>query len=109
MRTTHLFRAVADGVEVALVVLDIHEGAECFILYELFLCSVTRNRGIGTKVLAAVENYVVSSGRSCLEVWPRSLDQSNRTDAQLRRWYLRHGYVSAWTGSERLKKTLSIE
>lgn len=109
MGTTHLFRALADGIEVALVVLDIHEEWECLILYELFLCSGERNRGLGTKVLAAVEKHVVASGRSCLEVWPRSLDPSNRTDAQLRRWYQGHGYVSVWAGSERLKKTFSSE
>lgn len=107
MSTTQLFRAESDGVEAALVVLDVHEGADCAILYELFLCSDRRNRGVGNKVLAAVEQHVKTSGRSCLEVWPRSLDRSNRTDAQLVRWYKRHGYVSTGVGSERLRKTLS--
>jgi GNAT superfamily N-acetyltransferase len=106
MSTTHLFRAMSEGVEVALVVLDIHQAAACSILYELFLCSDRRNRGVGTKVLAAVEGYVKASGQSCLEVWPRSLDRSNRSDAQLVRWYTRHGYVSTGPGSERLRKAL---
>jgi GNAT superfamily N-acetyltransferase len=106
MRTTHLFRAMADEVEIALVVLDNHEGADCSILYELFLASARRNRGLGTKVLAAVEAHVKASGRTCLEVWPRSLDRSNRSDMQLVRWYKRHGYVPATPGSERLRKVL---
>jgi GNAT superfamily N-acetyltransferase len=93
-------------VELALVVLDVHEGADCVILYELFLAPERRNRGIGTKVLAAVEEHVKASGRSCLEVWPRSLDRGNRSDAQLTHWYRRHGYVSTGPGSERLRKPL---
>ena len=109
MSTTHLFRAVSDGVEVALVVLDIHEGAACAILYEIFLCSDRRNRGVGTKVLTAVEEHVKASGQSCLEVWPRSLDRANRSDAQLGQWYRRHGYVTTSAGSERLRKTLGAQ
>ena len=104
--TAHLFRAMADGAEVGLVVLDLHEGSRCAILYELFLCSPRRNRGIGTKVLAAVERHVMASGWACLEVWPRSLDRSNRSDAQLIGWYGRHGYAPAEAGSERLRKSL---
>lgn len=106
MGTTHLFRAVSGDVEEALVVLDIHEGADCIILYELFLAPELRNRGIGTRVLSAVEEHVRASGRSCLEVWPRSLDPSTRSDAQLARWYKRHGFVSAGPGSECLRKPL---
>jgi GNAT superfamily N-acetyltransferase len=102
----HLYRAMSDGVEVALVVLDIHDEAECVILYELYLCAPARNRGVGTRVLAAVERLVTASGRGCVEVWPRSLDRGNRSDTQLDRWYRRHGYVSAPSGSPRLKKTL---
>ena len=106
LATTHLFRALVGTDEVALVVLDIHPGARCYILYEVFLCSPRRNRGVGSKVLAAVENFVSASGHSCLEVWPRSLDLRSRSDVQLVRWYRRHGYVSAQAGSERLIKTL---
>jgi len=98
---------MADGVEVALVILDIHDGCRCIILYELFLCSSWRNRGIGTKVLAAVETYAMASGWACLELWPRSLVPSNRSAKQLIGWYRRHGYVSAEAGSERLRKTFS--
>ena len=107
IRTTRLFRAKSDGVEVALVVLDNHEGADCSILYEIFLAVDRRNRGVGTKVLAAVEQHVRASGRSCLDVWPRSLDRSNRSDAQLVRWYKRHGYAPTSPGTERLRKVLS--
>jgi GNAT superfamily N-acetyltransferase len=105
--TTHLFRAMSESAEVALVVLDVHEGAACAILYELFLCSDRRNRGIGTKVLAAVEAHVKGSGQSCVEVWPRSLDRANRSDAQLVKWYKRHGYASTGVRSERLRKDLN--
>src|SRR5688572_7669075 len=101
-RTTHLFRAMSDGVELALVVLDIHDGSDCVILYEIFLSSDRRNRGVGTRVLCALEEHVKATGKSCLEVWPRSLDRSNRSDAQLVRWYRSHGYVLARAGSERL-------
>lgn len=107
LSTTHLFRAMSEGVEVALVVLDIHPAAACAILYELFLASDRRNRGIGNRVLAAVEAHVRASGLFCLEVWPRSLDLRNRSDAQLARWYRRHGYVLAQAGSERLRKALN--
>ena len=106
MGTTHLFRVMSEGAEAALVVLDIHEEAECIILYEIYLCSDRRNRGLGNKVLSAVEMYVTASGRACLEVWPRSLDRSNRSDAQLVRWYRRHGYRPTGAGSERLRKML---
>jgi GNAT superfamily N-acetyltransferase len=104
--TMRLLRAMSDGVEVALVVLDVHEGAKCAILYELFLCSERRNRGVGTKVLAAIEDHVRASGQSCVEVWPRTLDRANRSDAQLIRWYTKHGYVPAKAGYERLRRVL---
>jgi hypothetical protein len=104
MPTTHLFRAMADGVEAALVVLDIQEGAACVILYEIFLSSARRDQGEGTEVLAAVEHWAAASGRGCMEVWPRSLDRGSRSDANLVDWYGRHGYVSAQAGSERLRK-----
>jgi GNAT superfamily N-acetyltransferase len=104
MSTTHLFRAMASGVEVALVVLDIQEGAACVILYEIFLSSARRDQGVGTEVLAAVEGWAAASGWGCMEVWPRSLDLGSRSDVNLADWYGRHGYVSAQTGSERLKK-----
>ena len=107
MDTVHLFRAMTDGVEMALVVLDIHEESDCIILYEVFVCADRRNRGVGTEVLGAIEAYARASGRACIEVWPRSLDRGNRSDAQLARWYRRHGYVSAQERSERLRKTLS--
>jgi GNAT superfamily N-acetyltransferase len=107
LSTVHLLRAMADGAEAALVVLDIHPGSECVILYEIFLCAGRRNRGIGTKVLSAVEAYAEASGVGCMEVWPRSLDARDRSDAQLDRWYRRHGYVPAQAGSERLRKVLT--
>jgi GNAT superfamily N-acetyltransferase len=106
MDTVHLFRAMAGGVEMALVVLDIHEDSDSIILYEVFVCSGKRNRGVGTDVLAAIETYARVAGRACIDVWPRSLDRGNRSDAQLERWYRRHGYVSARAGSDRLRKTL---
>ena len=102
--TTRLFRAMAGSEEMALVVLDVHPGERCSILYELFLCTERRNRGVGSKVLAAIEAFVVASGQECLEVWPRTLDVRSRSDAQLEGWYRRHGFVSAKTGSPRLVK-----
>jgi GNAT superfamily N-acetyltransferase len=104
LSTARLYRAMSDGVEAALVVLDIHEGADCIILYELFLCSDRRNRGLGTKVLAALEQHVRSTGHGCIEVWPRSLDRRSRSDAQLSRWYQRHGFAPTGAGSGRLRK-----
>jgi GNAT superfamily N-acetyltransferase len=104
--TIHLFRAMADGVEMALVVLDIHKESDSIILYEVFVCSGERNRGVGTEVLDAIETYARRAGRSCIDVWPRSLDRRDRSDAQLARWYRRHGFVSARAGSERLRKSL---
>ena len=106
LATIRLLRAMADGVEAALVVLDVHPDSDSVILYEIFLSASLRNRGIGTKILAAVESHAMGLGRTLLEVWPRSVDRASRSDAQLRRWYRSHGYVSAQAGSERLKKVL---
>ena len=103
-----LFRALADGSEVGLVVLDVPKGSACVVLYELFLASGERDHGLGTQLIAAVERHVVASGRGCLEVWPRSLDEGSRSDAQLARWYRAHGYTSPQAGSERLRKELRI-
>ena len=88
------------------MVLDVHENSDCVILYELFVCSGGRNRGLGTKVLQAIEDHARVTGRPCVEVWPRSLDRGSRSDSQLVRWYGRHGYVRARAGSERLRKAL---
>src|SRR5207244_2520787 len=51
LATICLLRASVDGVEAALVLLDIHPQSEAVILYELFLCSALRGRGIGTRLL----------------------------------------------------------
>jgi GNAT superfamily N-acetyltransferase len=104
--TLKLLRALADEAEVGMVALDVHDGAPCIILYEIFLCVEVRSRGLGTKLLAALEDHCLASGRTCIEVWPRSVDGRSRTDAQLAKWYGRHGYVAVRSGSERLKKTL---
>ena len=107
METTRLFRAMAGSEEMGLVVLDVQAGAQCFILYEIFVCTPMRNRGIGSKLLAAVETYVSASGQTCLEVWPRSLDTRSRTDGQLVQWYRARGYLSTRSNAQRLRKTLT--
>jgi GNAT superfamily N-acetyltransferase len=104
--TIRRLKVNADGVETALVLLDVHPDHDSVILYEIFLLAGQRNVGIGTKILAAVEGYVLNLGRACLEVWPRSVDRASRSDAQLVKWYRRHGYRSAEAGSQRLKKAL---
>jgi GNAT superfamily N-acetyltransferase len=104
--TIQHLKVTADGVESALVLLDVHPGHESVILYEIFLLAGQRNHGVGTKILAAVEGYVLGLGRAYLEVWPRSVDRASRSDAQLVRWYRRHGYLSVEGGSQRLKKSL---
>lgn len=105
MSTTHLFRAMSGRTEVALVVLDVQPGTSCIGLYEIFLATGDRNHGVGTEVLAAIEAYVIASGRGCLEVWPRTLDTGSRSDAQLQSWYRKHGFTSPQAGSDRLRKT----
>lgn len=109
LATTHLFRAMAGGEEMGLVVLDLRPGARCPMLYELFLVSARRNRGIGSLTLAAIEAFVAASGGRRIEVWPRSLDLRSRSDRELAQWYRRHGYTAPASGSDRLVKTLAAD
>lgn len=88
---SHLFRATLDGVEVALVALDVFPGSEGVVLYELYVSPDHRRKGVGTAIISAVESYARGLGRVCVKLLPRSL-APHITDQQLARWYERLGY-----------------
>lgn len=65
-----------------------------FFLYELFVFRGHRRAGIGTWVLAEVEQLAVSEGRSKLYARPVPFD-SDIDAAQLTNWYRRRGFTDS--------------
>lgn len=77
--------------DLALIVIDWWKNERYAVLYELFVPTEHRGRGVGTAALNAVEELVRCRGRSRMQLRPRPLDDS-RTVEQLEGWYERRGY-----------------
>ena len=60
-RTRH-YRAIEDGTEIGFLSLDIMSGVDYLVLYELFVPTALRRQGVGSRLLAEVENIAVGLG-----------------------------------------------
>ena len=89
---TERFKAMADDREVGFVFLDMWPDLDEAILGELFVISEQRNKGLGTDILNAIEDYVVSVGRRNLKLSPWTLDPDSPSISDLEKWYVDRGY-----------------
>lgn len=88
---SELFIVRDDDREVAFVIIDWWRKESHAVLYELYVPSALRGKGIGTGVLKAVERLVRRRGRSSLRLIPRPIDASGSVEA-LEKWYRDRGY-----------------
>ncbi len=89
---TRKYSAYEDGCEVAYLALDwwpLHQRSD-LVLYEMFVLPKVRHRGIGTRILAAVERLASDAGYQRVVLIARPLE--NYPKKQLREWYQRQGF-----------------
>jgi len=106
-KTIH-YRAVKDGETVAFVSLDRWPELDHMVLYEIFVPKELRCRGIGSAVLAEVENTAIREGMPRMRLRPKPLDQGI-SQANLAAWYAKHGYEWDSTTAGDMQKDLSTE
>ena len=88
---TRHFLATESGSEVGLLSVDTLPGEDRLVIYEIFVPTVLRRRGIGTRLLAAAEKMAWDLGyRSALLV-PKTLD-GTFAQRSLEEWYASKGY-----------------
>jgi GNAT superfamily N-acetyltransferase len=85
------------GSEVAFLSVDPRPDLNLLVIYEIFVAPEIRRRGIGTRVLLAVENLARDTGSPRVRLIPKALgyppgDERDSETTKLIEWYERHGY-----------------
>jgi GNAT superfamily N-acetyltransferase len=89
---TRHYLATERGSEVGFLSIELNPDDEHFYIDEIFVPSVLRRHGIGTKLLEAAENIASGFGYQSILLVPTTLDQA--FDQQtLEDWYTRNGYM----------------
>jgi GNAT superfamily N-acetyltransferase len=73
-RYTKQFAVREDGSEVAFLALDLIPETDYLVLYEIFVPSEFRRRGIGSRLLGKVEYFAKSLGYERITLFPSPLD-----------------------------------
>ena len=93
-----------EGSECAFLSFDIWPERDFLVLYELWVASADRQRGLGTAMLEEASKIARDSGHVRLLARPTPLDnQSSRSD--LEAWYRCRGFVS-WPEDEDMLQRL---
>ena len=102
---THDFIAMSDDAEAGLLIYEDWGHLEGFI-YEIFVLSNFRKRGIGNWILSRAEDIAAGFGHTKIRLDARTLDQHQMSHNDLATWYQSKGYF--WLNSEigRLEKAL---
>jgi len=89
---TRHFIAIEAGSEVGLLSVDLLPTDERFVIYEIFVPTALRRRGIGGILLQTAEGMAKDWGYESTLLVPKSLDNAfeQRT---LEEWYARKGYI----------------
>jgi len=91
-KTKH-YRVIVDGIEAAFLSLDRWPEPQVsqMVVYEIFVPSSMRRKGIASAVLAEVELLAIKEGFQKMHLRPEPLD-SETSKAELIEWYSRRGY-----------------
>jgi len=91
-KTMH-YRVFTDGAEIAFLSVDRWPEAEfnLIVVYEIFVPRSLRRKGIGSAVLAEIEQLATKEGFQRVHLKPCPLD-SDITSAELAEWYEKRGY-----------------
>ncbi|MGY2804113.1 GNAT family N-acetyltransferase [Bradyrhizobium sp. USDA 4506] len=79
-------------MEVAFLALDQIPGVDYLVLYEIFVGSEHRRRGIGSCLLREVEGLAAGLGYEKITLSPSPLERGYPKE-QLVAWYKRYGYI----------------
>lgn len=90
-RHTRQYAVIENDQEVAFLSLDMVPGSEYLVLYEMFVLSDARQRGIGSQLLLAVENLARLLGYEKVALSPWPLEDTS-AQADLINWYKGRGY-----------------
>ena len=102
---TRLFLAKVDGIEVGFLALTFYPNVDFLVLYELIVCRVHRQRGIGSRLLSEVEAIAVRNGYSQVHLSPEPLD-GGMSKKKLVAWYTKRGYSKRAEERRELHKRL---
>lgn len=94
------------GLEAAFISLDFIQGIDSLVLYELFVPSDLRNKGIAKKLLKELAVFAVENGYSKISVNPSPLD-TEYTRQELIQWYLRNGFIAKSNGTGEFELIIS--
>jgi GNAT superfamily N-acetyltransferase len=89
---TRHFLATESGSEVGLLSIDLLPEEERFVIYEIFVPSSLRRRGVGARLLAAAEEMARDLGYKSALLLPKTMDEAFDQQA-LEEWYARKGYT----------------
>lgn len=102
---THDFIALTGDAEVGLLIYEDWGNLEGLI-YEIFVLSNFRKRGVGSWILSQAEDIAAGFGHTKIRLDARTLDRHQMSHNDLATWYQSKGYF--WLDSEigRLEKAL---
>lgn len=93
---THDFIALSDDAEAGLLIYEDWGNPEGFI-YEIFVLSGFRKRGVGNWILSQSEIIAAELGNTKIRLDARTLDPGHMSHNDLATWYQSKGYV--WLNS----------
>jgi GNAT superfamily N-acetyltransferase len=106
-RNTKHYIYKESGCEAGFISLDFIQGVDSLVLYELFISTDLRNRGVATRILQELMTFAVENGYSKISVNPSPLD-SDLTKQELIQWYQRNGFITKNNGTGEFELIVSI-
>lgn len=89
---TEAFLALNEGQEAGLLIYEKFPRHRMALIYEIYVLTPQRGRGVGQRFLIHSENLARAAGYSKIRLSPRSLDRDAISDESLMGWYRRNGF-----------------
>jgi GNAT superfamily N-acetyltransferase len=111
---THHFIGYSDNQEIGFVSADLREDIDAFVLYEIFVPSTQRKKGVGAELLHTAELLASKRGFGRVFVYPRAFEEQSASELERRtreliEWYKRLGYSPRPDLKEELFKPLRAD
>ena len=100
---TKHYLAFHQGKEVAFIALDEDPYTDYLVLYEIFVSTHHRRKGIGTAILSHLDDFARSHHYTRIVLFPHPLDD-NLSVAELTNWYTKRGYSARPNSANELEK-----
>ncbi|WP_164637117.1 GNAT family N-acetyltransferase [Rhodopseudomonas sp. BR0G17] len=102
---TRIYVVMEDGLEVAFLALDQIPYVDYLVLYEIFVRTDCRGKGLGSRLLGEVESLAKALGYEKITLSPRPLEQGH-SEEELIAWYKIHGYAERPNCPTELEKSI---